>query len=122
MPGQRRGHPGTGRRRRASTASSRRAAALRPRGTAPGSPLGDPDASPETGFAGAMQTFDNTRPLVAAMALGIADACLERTRQLVAEAGVDVDYDRPGHAQPAAAAELLAMEADSSRAPSRSSC
>ncbi|CAN5229662.1 acyl-CoA dehydrogenase family protein [soil metagenome] len=74
--------------------------------------LGDPDASPEKGFAGAMQTFDNTRPMVAAMALGIADACLERTRELLAEAGVTVDYDRPSHAQSAAAAELLRLESD----------
>jgi acyl-CoA dehydrogenase len=74
--------------------------------------LGDPEVSVEKGFAGAMQTFDNTRPLVAAMALGIADACLERTRELFAEAGVVVDHDRPAHAQPAAAAALLQMEAD----------
>jgi acyl-CoA dehydrogenase len=81
--------------------------------------LGDPEvevdpatAPGSTGFAGAMQTFDNTRPLVAAMALGIADACLERTRELLAEAGVEVDADRPAHAQPAAAAALLQMEAD----------
>jgi acyl-CoA dehydrogenase len=74
--------------------------------------LGDPEISVEKGFAGAMQTFDNTRPLVAAMALGVADACLERTRELFAEAGVEVDYDRPAHVQPAAAAALLQMEAD----------
>ncbi|WP_370323975.1 acyl-CoA dehydrogenase family protein [Euzebya sp.] len=74
--------------------------------------LGSPEISTETGFAGAMQTFDNTRPLVAAMALGVAAACLERTRELLAEAGVEVDHDRPGHAQHAAAAALLAMEAD----------
>lgn len=74
--------------------------------------LGDPEVSVEKGFAGAMQTFDNTRPLVAAMALGVADACLERTRELLAEAGVEVDHDRPGHAQHAAAQALLQMEAD----------
>ncbi len=74
--------------------------------------LGDPEINAESGFAGAMQTFDNTRPLVAGMALGIADACLERTRELLAEAGVEVDYDRPSHAQSAPAAALLAMEAD----------
>ena len=75
--------------------------------------LGDPEVSVETGFAGAMQTFDNTRPLVAAMALGVAEACLDRTRELFADAGVTVDYDRPAHAQVTpAAAELLRMESD----------
>jgi acyl-CoA dehydrogenase len=59
-----------------------------------------------------MQTFDNTRPLVAAMAVGCARASLELTRSLLAEAGVEVDYDRPVHLQPAAAASYLSMEAD----------
>ena len=36
--------------------------------------LGDPDVDPKQGFAGAMATFDNTRPLVAAMAVGCARA------------------------------------------------
>ncbi|MGI9015749.1 MAG: acyl-CoA dehydrogenase family protein [Euzebya sp.] len=74
--------------------------------------LGHADGAADTGFAGAMQTFDNTRPLVAGMALGIADACLERTRELLAAAGVEVDYHRPSHAQSAPAAAMLAMEAD----------
>jgi acyl-CoA dehydrogenase len=64
------------------------------------------------GFAGVMKTFDNTRPLVAGMAIGVARACLERTRELLAEAGVEIDYDRPVVSQSAAAAEFIAMEAD----------
>jgi acyl-CoA dehydrogenase len=74
--------------------------------------LGNPEIDTGKGFAGVMQTFDNTRPLVAAMAVGCARAALELTRDLLAEAGVEVDYDRPAHAQSAAAAALLAMEAD----------
>ena len=74
--------------------------------------LGSPDIDTKRGFAGAMQTFDNTRPLVAAMAVGLARACLEETRRQLAEAGVEVDYDRPVALQPAAAAELIEMEAD----------
>ena len=35
------------------------------------------------------QTFDNTRPLVAAMAVGCAKAALDLTRDLLAQAGVD---------------------------------
>ena len=74
--------------------------------------LGSPDIDTSRGFAGAMQTFDNTRPLVAAMAVGLTRACLEETRRLLEEAGVTVDHDRPAFAQPGAAAELLAMDAD----------
>ena len=74
--------------------------------------LGSPEIDTEKSFAGAMQTFDNTRPLVAAMAVGVARACLDRTTELLAEAGVEIDPGRPAAVQPAAAAELLAMEAD----------
>ncbi len=74
--------------------------------------LGSPDVDPKAGFAGAMATFDNTRPLVAAMAIGCARASLDLTRDLLAEAGVEVDYDRPATVQHAAAAKLLQMEAD----------
>ena len=64
------------------------------------------------GFGGAMQTFDNTRPLVAGMACGVARAALEETRTRLAEAGVEIDYDAPALAQHAAAARFLEMEAD----------
>lgn len=74
--------------------------------------LGDPEIKPDKGFAGVMQTFDNTRPLVAAMAVGIARAALEETRRLLGEAGIEIDYDRPALSQPAAAAAFLEMEAD----------
>ena len=74
--------------------------------------LGSPEIDTERGFGGVMQTFDNTRPLVAGMAVGCARAALESTRDLLAEAGVEVDYDAPPQRQPAAAATFLAMEAD----------
>jgi acyl-CoA dehydrogenase len=74
--------------------------------------LGSADVDVKRGFAGVMQTFDNTRPLVAAMAVGLTRACLEETARLLAEAGVEVDYDVPAQAQGAAAAQLLAMQAD----------
>jgi acyl-CoA dehydrogenase len=74
--------------------------------------LGTPDIDMKSSFAGAMKTFDNTRPLVAGMAVGVARACIERTKELLAEAGVEVDYDRPAQSQTAAAAELLELEAD----------
>jgi acyl-CoA dehydrogenase len=64
------------------------------------------------GFGGAMQTFDNTRPLVAAMAVGVTRAALEETRSRLEEAGVEIDDDRPAMAQSAATARFLEMEAD----------
>jgi len=59
-----------------------------------------------------MQTFDNSRPLVAGMAIGVSRACLERTRELLSEAGTEIDYDKPLHSQSAAAAEFVSMESD----------
>ena len=75
--------------------------------------LGSPEVDTSSGgFAGAMATFDNTRPLVAAMAVGCARASLDLTRDLLEQAGVVVDYDRPALTQSAAAAKFLQMEAD----------
>jgi acyl-CoA dehydrogenase len=74
--------------------------------------LGDPEIAPKGGFSGVMQTFDNTRPLVAGMAIGVARACLEQTREHLEQAGVEIDYDLPTNLQSAAAAEFIAMEAD----------
>jgi acyl-CoA dehydrogenase len=74
--------------------------------------LGSPEIEPKRGFAGVMQTFDNTRPLVAGMAIGVARACLERTRELLVQAGIEIDYNAPPHAQSAAASEFIAMESD----------
>ncbi|KRF17149.1 acyl-CoA dehydrogenase [Nocardioides sp. Soil797] len=74
--------------------------------------LGSPEVDVKQGFAGAMATFDNTRPLVAAMAIGCARASLDLTRSLLEDAGIDIDYDRPAQTQSAAAAKFLQMEAD----------
>ncbi|MFD4293094.1 acyl-CoA dehydrogenase family protein [Rhodococcus sp. NPDC058505] len=74
--------------------------------------LGDPEVNVEKGFGGVMQTFDNTRPIVAGMAIGLGRAVLEELRGILAEAGVEVSYDIPANNQHAAAAEFLAMEAD----------
>jgi acyl-CoA dehydrogenase len=74
--------------------------------------LGSPQIEPKKGFAGVMQTFDNTRPLVAGMAIGVARACLEQTREHLERAGIEIDYDLPAYRQTAAAAEFVAMEAD----------
>jgi acyl-CoA dehydrogenase len=74
--------------------------------------LGNPDIEVDKGFAGVMETFDNTRPIVAAMAVGVARASLEELRVILTDAGVEISYDKPAHAQSAAAAEFLRMEAE----------
>jgi len=74
--------------------------------------LGSPEIDTKEGFGGAMATFDNTRPLVAAMALGCARASLELTKDLLEDAGVRVDYTKPAYTQHSAAATFLQLEAD----------
>ncbi len=74
--------------------------------------LGSPDIQVDKGFGGVMETFDNTRPIVAAMAVGVARAALEELRVILTDAGIEIDYDKPAHAQSAPAAEFLRMEAD----------
>jgi len=74
--------------------------------------LGDPEIKADKGFSGVMETFDNTRPIVAAMAVGVARAALEDLRKILTDAGVEISYDKPAHVQSAAAAEFLRMEAD----------
>jgi acyl-CoA dehydrogenase len=74
--------------------------------------LGSPEIQVEKGFAGVMETFDNTRPIVAAMAVGVARAALEELRGILTTAGIEISYDRPAHSQSAPAAEFLRMEAD----------
>jgi len=74
--------------------------------------LGSPDIESGKSFAGVMQTFDNTRPVVAAMAVGLATASLERTRKLLSKMGLKLDYGLPVILCNSAEAEIYAMEAE----------
>jgi acyl-CoA dehydrogenase len=74
--------------------------------------LGNADVDSKQGFGGVMQTFDNTRPVVAAMALGVGRASLERTRELLRQRGILGNYERALYGSTAAEAELYRMEAD----------
>lgn len=74
--------------------------------------LGSPEINTAGGFGGVMQTFDNTRPMVAAMAIGLARAALDETRTRLAAAGLDVDADTAGGRTPHALVELQRLEAD----------
>ncbi len=74
--------------------------------------LGSAEIDPKKGFAGAMQTFDNTRPLVAAMSLGVARASLERTREILERDGVRLNYGGSLITKSAIEAELIRLEAE----------
>ena len=79
--------------------------------------LGSPDIAQtaeerKKAFGGVMQTFDNTRPGVAAMAAGVGTAALELTKKILAKEGVNPAYDKSLFNSTALEAELYRMEAD----------
>ncbi len=63
------------------------------------------------GFKGAMKTFDSTRPIVAASAIGIGRAAFEFTRDTLAKQGVRMEYNKPRWKLSTVQADLLEMEA-----------
>ncbi|MDZ7888486.1 MAG: acyl-CoA dehydrogenase family protein [Pseudomonas sp.] len=73
--------------------------------------LGNPEIDVQKGFAGVMETFDNTRPLVAGMAIGVAKAALDRTRELLKKA-CKLDYAKPLLSVSHAEATLYRLEAE----------
>jgi acyl-CoA dehydrogenase len=73
--------------------------------------LGDPEVKVDKGFGGVMQTFDNTRPFVASMSLGCAEASLERTKELLGDK-LKIDYKHPRYSLSAIEAEFCKMEAE----------
>ena len=74
--------------------------------------LGSPEVDVKQGFGGVMQTFDNTRPVVAAMGVGVARAALEKARELLKAQGYRAEYDRNLWSTSSVEAELYRMEAD----------
>ena len=78
--------------------------------------LGSPDVqrldqASTKGFKGAMRTFDASRPVVAASAMGVARAALEFTRDRLADEGIVVDYTKAGHRLTAVERDLIEMQA-----------
>lgn len=63
------------------------------------------------GFKGAMATFDATRPLVAATAIGVARAALEMLKELLAKQGVTIRYGLPRQKMTTVEREVIDMEA-----------
>ncbi|HEY5494641.1 MAG TPA: acyl-CoA dehydrogenase family protein [Candidatus Anoxymicrobiaceae bacterium] len=52
----------------------------------------DPKKAGTKGFKGVMATFDATRPMVAAMAIGVGRAALDYVKQALADEGIEVRY------------------------------
>ena len=63
------------------------------------------------GFRGVMKTFNMTRPAVAAIGLGIAEAALDFTRDHLVENGIEIDYALGAGRQPAVVEEFIRLEA-----------
>jgi acyl-CoA dehydrogenase len=63
------------------------------------------------GFKGVMKTFNMTRPMVAAIGLGMAEAALDFTRDLLRDAGVPITYGSVLHGQSAVAEKFRRLEA-----------
>ncbi|MEN8160811.1 MAG: acyl-CoA dehydrogenase family protein [Myxococcota bacterium] len=66
----------------------------------------------DKGFKGAMATFDASRPIVAAMAVGVGRAALDCLKEELAREGVAVRYDAPPNEQTALERDVLQMEAE----------
>jgi len=77
-----------------------------------GNILGSPEVEKKTteGFKGAMATFDASRPLVAASALGVARATVERLKEVLEARGVAIRYGLPRSRLTNLERELIDME------------
>jgi acyl-CoA dehydrogenase len=75
--------------------------------------LGSADV-PKTseGFKGVMATFDATRPIVAASAIGVGRAALDFVRDTLAENGIEVRYGLPPHKLTALERDFMDMESN----------
>lgn len=75
--------------------------------------LGSPEVQQTTeGFKGVMATFDATRPLVAASALGIARAAVDFVRESLTTEGVTIRYHVPPTKLTTVERDFMEMEAD----------
>ncbi len=76
--------------------------------------LGSPEVVDKTktkGFKGVMQTFDASRPAVAASAIGVGRAAIEFVKETLAKEGIEVPYGLPRHKLTAVQRDVLDMEA-----------
>ncbi len=71
----------------------------------------DSKSTGDKGFKGAMATFDASRPIVAAMAVGVGRAALDFLKEELERCGVTPRYDAPRHALSAVERDVMEMEA-----------
>ncbi|GAB4581660.1 MAG: acyl-CoA dehydrogenase family protein [Anaerolineales bacterium] len=64
----------------------------------------------EAGFKGAMKTFDATRPLVSASAIGVARATVELLKDLLTAQGIEIRYGLPRQKLTAIERDVIDME------------
>ena len=75
--------------------------------------LGKAEVKSKTeGFKGAMATFDVTRPMVAAQALGVTRAALDMLRDEIDKRGIKIRYELPRSKQTALERDFIEMEAN----------
>ena len=72
----------------------------------------DPKKAGDKGFKGAMATFDASRPIVAAMAVGVGRAALDFVHEELDRQGVTVRYDAPPTELTAIERDVMDMEAE----------
>jgi acyl-CoA dehydrogenase len=72
----------------------------------------DPSQAGDKGFKGAMATFDASRPIVAAMAVGVGRAALDFVKEELERQGVAIRYDAPPREQTAIERDVIEMEAE----------
>ena len=70
------------------------------------------DKSQTKGFKGAMATFDATRPIVAAMAIGVGRAALDFVKETLEKAGITIRYGVPKQKLTALERDVIEMEAN----------
>jgi acyl-CoA dehydrogenase len=77
-----------------------------------GNIIGSAEIETSKSFAGVMRTFDNTRPVVAAMACGVARAAIERAREILQSPPGAATNPRSPWIGSHAEAELARLEAE----------
>ena len=69
------------------------------------------DRTQTAGFKKAMATFDATRPIIAAMALGVGRAALDFVKEAFDKEGIEIRYGSPRHKLIAVERDVMDMEA-----------
>jgi len=70
------------------------------------------DKAGTKGFKGAMATFDATRPIVAAQALGVGRAALDFVKETLEKEGIEIRYGLPRQKLTALERDVMDMEAN----------